>query len=138
MRLPVFMRTTLLLFKSLNFQNDLSRLMNWNIANGMLISAMKTTCISFKGHVQVDINSVPVENVVHHSDLGELISHNLKWEPHLKLKISKASKSFFLLKQSIQWSSPSRVKLSLYSSTFVSLIICFASLECKFYYASKI
>ena len=112
-----------LLFKSLNFQNDLSKLMNWNIANGMLINASKTICISFKGHVQVDINSVPVENVINHSDLWVLISHKLKWEPHLKLKLSKANKSFFLLKQPIPWSSPSRVKLSLYSSTNLSVLL---------------
>ena len=112
-----------LLFKSLNFQNDLSKLMNWNVANIMLINASKTTCISFKGHNQVDINSVPFENIMNHSDLGVLISHNLKWEPHLKLKLSKASKSFFFLKQSIQWSLPSRVKLSLYSSTVLSVLL---------------
>ena len=53
-----------ILFTSLNFQNDLSRLWNWNIANGMIANLDKTKCLAIKGQPMVFLGSTePLENV---------------------------------------------------------------------------
>ena len=38
-----------LLFSSLNFHNDLTRLYNWNLSNGMIANLGKTNCLNFRG-----------------------------------------------------------------------------------------
>ena len=112
-----------LLFDSLNFFADLTRLTNWNISNGVLVNASKTKCICFKGIVNVTFEDILIDNVIAHSDLGVIISPTLKWDPHLSQKLAKATKSFFLLKQTIPWITPSHVKYSLYFSTVVSVLL---------------
>ena len=52
------------LFMSLNFQNDLSRLWNWNIANGMVANLGKTKYLAIKGHPIVYFGSTQLKNVI--------------------------------------------------------------------------
>ena len=88
----------------------------------MLVNASKTKCICFKGNVFVTFEDNTIDNVIAHSDLG-VISPTLKWDPYLSQKLAKATKSFFLLKQTIPWNTPSHVKNSLYYSTVVSVLL---------------
>ena len=39
----------LLRFNSLNFHNDLARLSNWDVSNGMIANSSKTKCLPFAG-----------------------------------------------------------------------------------------
>ena len=113
-----------LLFDSLNYSADLTRLTNWNISNGVLVNPSKTQCICFKGKVNVTFEDIPINNVIAHSDHGVNISPTLKWDPHLSQKLANATKSFFLLKQVFPWNTPSsHVKYSLYYSTVVSVLL---------------
>ena len=52
-----------ILFTSCNFQDDLTRLYNWNLANGMLANHTETKTLSFKGVIVVDCEMGTLENV---------------------------------------------------------------------------
>ena len=112
-----------LLFQSLNFHDDLARLHSWNIANGMLANSAKSKSLVFCGTVLATINNERIENVNSHKDLGVYFQSDLKWTTHLKFKLSNALKAFHFLRNTVRWSTPSRVKLSLYSSTVLSIIL---------------
>ena len=112
-----------LFFQSLNFHDDLARLHSWNIAIGMLANSAKSKSLVFCGTVLVTINNEPIENVKSHKDLEVYFQSDLKWTTHLKFKLANALKAFHFLRNTAPWSTPSRVKLSLYSSTVLSIIM---------------
>ena len=112
-----------LLFTSLNFHNDLSRLYNWNIANGMIANLDKTKCLNLKGSSSVEMNRHLLDNVAHIKDLGIIVSNNLKWTEHVLTKLNNATRSFHALKQKIPWQTPSWKKYELYSSLVLSVLL---------------
>jgi len=114
-----------LLFSSLNFADDLTRLNNWNIANGMLVNASKSKCLYYHGKQKLllSISDEPIECVALHQDLGLHINNSLRWNSHTSLKISKARRSFFLLKSNIPWNTPSKVKINLLRSMVFSIML---------------
>ena len=96
-----------LLFTSLNFHNDLSRLYNWNIANGMIANLDKTKCLNLKGSSSVEMNCHLIDNVAHIKNLGIIVSNNLKWTEHVLTKLNNITRCFHALKQKILWQTPS-------------------------------
>ena len=112
-----------LLFDSLDFESDLVRLHSWNIANGMLANVLKTKCLIFRGNVSVLLGDEVVENVKHQKDLGIIISHDFKWTNHLSKKLTKAQNSYFFIRSTVPWSSPSAIKFNIYSSTILFVIM---------------
>ena len=112
-----------LLFKSLNFHNDLSRLYNWNIANGMIANLDKTKSLNLKGSSSVEMNCHLLDNVAHIKDLGIIVSNNLKWTEHVLTKLNNAARCFNALNQKIPWQTPSWKKYELYSSLVLSVLL---------------
>ena len=112
-----------LLFNSLNFQNDLARLMNWNISNGMLANSTKTKCLPIAGNPTIIFCNEKIENVNWHKDLGIIVSTNLKWAKHLHSAQVKAQRSFYFLRSTVPWSSPSNIKYQLYRSTVIYVLL---------------
>ena len=114
-----------LLFSSLNFAADLTRLNNWNIANAMLVNASKSKCLYYHGKQKLllSISDEPIECVALHQDLGLHINNYLRWNSHTSLKILKARRSFFLLKSNIPWNTPSKVKINLLRSMVFSIML---------------
>ena len=110
------------LFMSLNFQNDLSRLWNWNIANGMVANLGKTKYLAIKGHPIVYFGSTQLKNVILQKDLGLYIANDLKWVSHVGIKLATARRAFYLLKSRIPFNTPSRTKLNLYRSMVFAIL----------------
>ena len=52
-----------LLFHSIIYQDDLTRLHLWNISNEMLANRTKTKCLVFRGNVSIVFNNETLENV---------------------------------------------------------------------------
>ena len=105
------------LFTSLNFHNDLSRLWNWNIANGMIANLDKTKCLAIKGQPIVFLGSTEaLETVKLHKDLGLglYFSNDLKWVINVEIQLNKARRVFYALKSRIPSNTPSRTKFNLY------------------------
>ena len=112
-----------LFFTSSNFHYDLSRLYNWNIANGMIANLDKTKCLNLKGSSSVEMNRHLLDNVAHIKDLGIIVSNNLKWTEHVLTKLNNATRCFHALKQKIHWQTPSWKKYELYSSLVLSVLL---------------
>ena len=113
-----------MLFTDLNFHDDLWRLYSWNICNGMIANACKTKCLHFNGSAKISTTQHEVlENVSSHKDLGLYISNDLKWGFHVTSKLCKARQCFFSLKAKIPFNTPSHVKLHLYRSLVLSVLL---------------
>ena len=110
------------LFMSLNFQNDISRLWNWNIANGMVANLGKTKYLAIKGHPIVYFGSTQLKNVILQKDLGLYIANDLKWVSHVGIKLATARRAFYLLKSRIPFNTPARTKLNLYRSMVLAIL----------------
>ena len=80
-----------LVFNSLDFNDDLVRFCNWNQANGMLVNAKKSLCISF-GTVDPLLEyaniTIPQQQCV--KDLGVYINRKLKWNTHTQFKVTNS------------------------------------------------
>ena len=112
-----------LLFDSLDFESDLVRLHSWNIANGMLANVHRSKCLIFRSNVSVLLGDEVVESVKHQKDLGIIISHDFKWTNHLSKKLTKAKNLYFFIRSTFPWSSPPAIKINIYSSTILSVIM---------------
>ena len=99
-----------LVFNSLNFNEDLVQFCNWNQANGMLVNAKKSLCISF-GTVEPMLEytniTIPQECV---KDLGVYGNRKLKWNTHTQCKVTNSRRAFYKLKNTIPWSTTSQVQ----------------------------
>ena len=113
-----------MLFTNLNFHDDLRRLYSWNICNGMIANACKTKCLHFNGSAKISTTQHEVlGNVSSHKDLDVYISNDLKWGFHVTSKLCKARQCFFSLKAKIPFNTPSHVKLHLYWSLVLSVLL---------------
>ena len=112
-----------LLFSSLNFHNDLTRLYNWNLSNGMIANLGKTNCLNFRGLTSVTMNDCLLKEVEYTKDLGIIVSHSLKWTDSVQMRVTKAQRSFYSLKQKIPWQTPSENKFNLYFSQVLSVLL---------------
>ena len=80
----------------LNFHNDLTRLYNWILSNGMIANLGKTNCLKLKILTYVTMNDCLLKKVDYTKDLGIIVSHNLKWTDSVQMKFTKAQRSFFI------------------------------------------
>ena len=58
-----------------------------------------------------------------HKDLGVFVGYNLKWNLHVTKKLHKARQSFFALKSKVPFKTPSIIKLHLYHSMELSILL---------------
>ena len=90
----------------------------------MIANACKTKCLHFNGSAKISTTQHEVlENVSSHKDLGVYISNDLKWDFHATSKLCKARQCFFSLKAKIYFNTTSHVKLRLYRSLVLSVLL---------------
>ena len=58
-----------------------------------------------------------------HKDLGVYVGYNHKWNLHVTKKLHKPRQSFFALKSTVPFSTPSNIKLRLYHSMVLSILL---------------
>ena len=96
----------------------------------MLAEISKTKTLNFKSVTYVKLGGVALNNVSSQLDLGIIVSCNLKWDNHINIRICKARKSFYLLKNTIPWNTPSGTKYNLYRSLVLSTLL-YGSVICS-------
>ena len=89
---PIMFADDLKLLIYCNFQNDLTRFYNWNLANGTVANHTKTKTLTFKGIITVDCEMGKSEIVKSHKDFGLIINGNLKWVDHVNWKFYQTIK----------------------------------------------
>ena len=109
------------LFNCLNSEADLVHLHSRNRANRMLAKLFRIKCVVWRGYVSVYLSNELIEKIKLRKDLGIIIRQNLKWTNHLSTKLSKAQRLYFLLRNSVQWSTPFSVNFNICSSTVLSV-----------------
>ena len=105
-------------------QNDLSFLSKWCADNEFNFNISKCAFICFRpecsgtlsldGHLQKQVDAT--------SDLGLEVSPNLKWDLHIRTKLSRARNNFNL-RHNTPYRLPSRVKLNLYYACVLSTLL---------------
>ena len=76
---------------------------------------------------QYHLNNIHLESVKEFNDLGLLINSSLTWRSHIATKISKANRMLGLIKRTVGFNAPYRVKLHLYT-TLVKPLFSYASI----------
>ena len=104
--------------------NDLGLLIN--SFNGTKCKVL-TIARSFKHNFQYHLNTIHLEYVKEFNDLGLLINSSLTWRSHVVSKISKANIMLGLIKRTVGFNAPYRVKLHLYT-TLVKPLFSYASI----------
>ena len=114
-------------------QIDLQALHNWSMQNHLLFNLKKCSISKF----QYDRNKNTLEgvcfikgrNLNHRSlvrDVGLFIDESLNWNEHVKVRVGKAAKSFFLLRRSTMPIICTQTKAHLYRSIIPTSLL-FAS-----------
>ena len=108
-----------------NCQNDLSLLsnrcadndLNFNISKCAFIFSRQecSGTLSLDGHLLKRLDTT--------SDLGLEVSSTLKWDLHIRTKLSRVRNSFNYLRHNAPYSLPSRVKLNFYYACVLSTLL---------------
>ena len=89
-----------------NLQNDLTKVFNWCVLNGMTLNARKTVVLNFGKtnpiHVY-HINDVPISNVTQTRDLGIIIDNKLSFEPYILDLCHRATQRSAVLRNSFKF-----------------------------------
>ena len=96
----------------------------------MLANTAKTKTLNFKSAPDINLCGINLMKVNSQRDLGVVVTSNLKWENHIDIRISKARKLFFFLKNTFPWSTPSKTKYNLYVSMALSALL-YGSVICS-------
>ena len=90
----------------------------------MIANSSKTKCVPFAGKPAGLLNAYEsLENVKFHKNLGIFIASDLKWPSHVQIQLNKARKAFFPLTYLIPFITPSKTKLSVYTSMVLSILL---------------
>ena len=117
-------------------QTDLQALHNWSMQNHLLFNLKKFSISEFQyGRNKNTLGGVCFimegRNLNHKSlvrDVGLFIDESLKWNEHVKVRVGKAAKLFFLLRRSTMPIICTQTKAHLYRSIITTSLL-FAS-EC--------
>ena len=101
-----------------DFQSDLNIFTRWSDIWKLFFNGTKckvlTIARSFKHNFPYHLNNIHLESVKEFNDLGLLINSSLTWRSHIATKISKANRMLGLIKRTVGFNAPYRVKLHLY------------------------
>ena len=115
----------------LDLQSDLNIFTRWSDIWKLFFNGTKckvlTIAISFKHNFQYHLNNIHLESVKEFNDLGLLINSSLTCRSHIATKISKANRMPGLIRRTVGFNAPYRVKLHLYT-TLVKPLFSYASI----------
>ena len=111
-------------------QSDLESVFKWSTENQLFFNINKCTVLPFKSKSPSDANCYRIDNNIvssksSHRDLGIIFSTNLSWSAHYESIISKAYRSFGLLRRVFSNIHSIKAKKELYISIVRSnLLYC--------------
>ena len=102
-------------------QKDLDALYNWCVKWKLDINALKCKVLSVtksRSPVTFDyhINGIPVEKIDSFKDLGIHIQTSMSWNNHIDIITAKANRMMGLIKRTVGFHAPVKVKLQLYTT----------------------
>ena len=105
--------------------NELVKLSKWFAINKLSLNVAKTNVMVFSNHtktsnVTAHINDTNIEMVYVNTFLVVLIDHKLKWKQHVKMIISKLSKTIAIMNRT-KYILDKNAHLILYYSLFILL-----------------
>ena len=111
----------------LKLQNDLDKLLSWSIKWKMTfnVNKCKLVTVTLKKHpvvFQYSMNNDPLERCLSTKDIGVTIESKLNWNMHIKSCVNKASKVLGLVKRTVGYTSPVKVKKQMYISLVRSIV----------------
>ena len=105
-------------------QEDVNNVYAWIVENGMSFAEDKSYSLLFRGESHVlCIGDSELKAVNGMRYLGVLVSSNLSWSAHMETRIAKANGIFQMIRRSIASSTDTSVKLSLYRSLIVPILV---------------
>ena len=112
-----------------SIQIDVNKAIKWSTENRLEINMAKFEAICFdvkklyqcSVHLYADITEIPCRSSV--NDLGIVFTNKLKWDSHISQRLMKAQQKFFFLKGKVPFSTNTRVKVSLYKSKILSVLL---------------
>ena len=106
-------------------QRDLNKLVDWSSENSLKFNAEKCVYIHISEAHKCDfkIDQISLQKVHNTTDLGVENCSNLKWSRHIRIKLTKAERSFNCLRHNAQYSLPNKVKQNLYTSCVLSILL---------------
>ena len=104
---------------------DLDRLSTWSTENRLPFNISKCCVIDFKNCYPCDITfcNTTLDLVSSVNDLGLQINITLSWTEHIKKKLTKANATFFLIRRSVSHLLSPQVKLHLYKTLLMPIIL---------------
>ena len=113
-----------MLFESMNFNNDPTRLQQWNLENGMILSSLKTKALVLSCSVKptLFLYGNAIETVDSHKDLVIILDKKFKWNKHADAKLVSSRRVFYCLKSSIPFNTDSNVKYDLFRCYDLSIL----------------
>ena len=106
------------------FQTDLDRVFKWNSSHKQPLHVGKCSYMSFTGECnQMTFNNIATPEVEVQKDLGLLVSRIMKWNETISNNISKALKTFYMLKRITSKGLPMRVKLNIFKSMILHVLL---------------
>ena len=100
----------------MNFQNDLSRLWNWNIANLMIANVDKTKCLAIKRQPILFLGlTAPLANMTLHKDWICILRMILNGSVMLKFNSTKGEDPFML-------GSPKSLSIPFRVQNYISIV----------------
>ena len=110
------------------FQLDVDSLVEWCSDNSMVLNSTKCCVLSIGRHGSPDITmtlGASVQWAVKQKDLGIIVDEKLSWDAHISDKLSKALKTFDLIRRNCCVRSP-QAKTAMYKSMILP-VLAFAS-----------
>ena len=87
--------------QSFLLKNDLMSLQIWSETHFLLLISRKCHYLLFKGQLSLspEIYSDEIAKCTQNTDLGLVVSNNLKWTAHIETKLARANRTFQMLKK---------------------------------------
>ena len=112
-----------------SLQNDASKAIKWSKENRLdfNITKFEAMCFDVKKldecsvHFYAGDTKITCKSSV--KDLGIIFINKLKWDSHISQLLMKAKQKFFFLKRNVPFSTITRVKVKLYKSYILSVLL---------------
>ena len=105
-------------------QQDLKSIDDWVKENKMALALDKCSQLVFRGRAHdLQLSGSKLESSTEAKDLGYIVDYKLSWVKHIDMRLTKANKSFYLIRRNIAYKTLPLVKLGLYKSLLIPILI---------------
>ena len=105
-------------------QQDLKSIDDWVKENKMALALDKCSQLEFRGRAHdLQLSGSKLESSTEAKDLALIVDYKLSWNKHIDMRLTKANKSFYLIRRNIAYKTLTLIKLGLYKSLLIPILI---------------